>query len=89
MLTVLIVNIINFAFDCIAGWIPNGFEMDLAFDGLPSALDSVFTFLHNVNYFLPLDTCVVILGIEVGIQVVMFFTYFTDKARRVVTSFIP
>lgn len=89
MLTNFINSIIDFGFNFINSAIPDTSKLDQAFENVADSIDTVITWIHNVNYFIPLDTCLIILGIEVSIQVVLFMLYFTDKVRRVTTSFIP
>lgn len=89
MLTNFINSIINFGFSFVNKALPDMSDIDKAFENLSDSIDTVITWVDNVNYFIPLDTVLTIIGIEVSIQVVLFILYFTDKVRRVTTSFIP
>lgn len=88
-MTQLFCSFIDIGFSFVSIFIPDTSKFDLAFDGLSGFINSIIDFLQQVNFIVPLDTIASIISIEVGIQVVMFSAFFTDKVRRVVTSFIP
>lgn len=52
-------------------------------------LETIFEFVEQVNFIVPLDTILIIIGIEVGVQLVIFGMFSIDKIREIITSFIP
>ena len=89
MITNLIVNIINFVTKIFVKYLPDLSVVNDVFGKNTGFLDKIYDFVKQVNYIIPLDTIVYIIGIEITIHVILFSVFIVHLIKNTICDLIP
>lgn len=88
-MTQIIVNFLNWLSGIVTSFIP-AFTIDsAAMSGLSSALSHFKTFIANVNWLVPVNDCLLIISVLVGIQIAKMVVFVVNWIIRRIADIIP
>lgn len=89
MITNLIVKVIEFIGNIFVKYLPDLSDVNGFLGSNQEFLDKIYDFVKQVNFIVPLDTIVFIIGLEIAIHVIMFTVFVVHLIKNTICDLIP